>query len=279
VIDPERVAGRVEIDGARVRMTDLVSDGDHLTLIPGQNRTEPVVRRRESLDGRQVADPEFDLSTWHVTRIDVMGRISHLVVSTRYVTTGKAVTPNAVALTFDDGPNPTYTPKVLRVLQRYDVPATFFTVGYLVREFPFLVEREERLGMTVANHSWDHPLTPAFKDLGREKATAEMERANRELESLGVTPTLFRPPGGSFDPELVAAADAAGMRIVLWDIDPRDWAAASSPGEIVRNVLAHVRAGSIVELHDGGGDRSATVKALPRIIRGIRKMGYELVAL
>jgi peptidoglycan/xylan/chitin deacetylase (PgdA/CDA1 family) len=106
-----------------------------------------------------------------------------------------------------------------------------------------------------------------------------MERANRELESLGVTPTLFRPPGGSFDPELIAAADAAGMRIVLWDIDPRDWAAASSPGEIVRNVLAHVRAGSIVELHDGGGDRSATVKALPRIIRGIRKMGYELVAL
>jgi peptidoglycan/xylan/chitin deacetylase (PgdA/CDA1 family) len=212
-----------------------------------------------------------------VTRIEVMGRISHVVLSTRYVTTGKAVTPNAVALTFDDGPNPTYTPKILRVLQRYDVPATFFTVGYLVREFPFLVRREERLGMTVANHSWDHPLTPAFKDLDREQATAEMERANRELESVGVTPTLFRPPGGSFDPELVAAADAAGMRIALWDIDPRDW---SRPGtRHITHALLRARPGDILLCHDGGGDRSETLRALRTVIPRLKSHDLEFIAL
>jgi peptidoglycan-N-acetylglucosamine deacetylase len=184
-----------------------------------------------------------------------------------------------VALTFDDGPNPRWTPRILTVLHRYDVPATFFAVGYLVHEYPFIVQREMRLGMTIANHSWDHPLTPAFKNEDPSKASSEIERTNRELSSLGVSPTLFRPPGGTFDPGVIATAEHAGMRLVLWDVDPRDWTSGATKSEIIGNVLADVRAGSIVELHDGGGDRSATVAALPQIIRGIRKMGYELVAL
>jgi peptidoglycan-N-acetylglucosamine deacetylase len=82
----------------------------------------------------------------------------------------------------------------------------------------------------------------------------------------------------SFSPQLVAAAEARGERLVLWSVDPRDWQPGTSPKEIVRNVLSAVRPGSIVILHDGGGDRSATVRALPTIIKAIKRRGLRLVA-
>ena len=97
------------------------------------------------------------------------------------------------------------------------------------------------------------------------------------LASLGPAPTLFRPPGGSFSPYVIEATGAYGQRIVLWSVDPTDWRAGSTAHEIARRVLGKVRAGSIVLLHDGGGDQSETVKALPKIVRGIRKKGLKLV--
>jgi peptidoglycan-N-acetylglucosamine deacetylase len=279
VIDPTAVRGKVTVNGSSAAMSTVLAPGDELALVPGGERTEDTVQHREQLRGRDVGDPQFSLATWHLTRIEVVGRTSGDVASVRYVTTGRPVAPDAVALTFDDGPNPRWTPRVLRVLQEYDVPATFFTVGYLAQLYPDLVQREIRSDMDVENHSWDHPLSPAFKDLSREDATAEMARTDRTLESIGATPTAFRPPGGSFDPELVAQAEAQGLRIVLWDVDPRDWATGATAPQIIRNVLGDVRPGAIIELHDGGGDRSATVAALPRIIRGIRKMGLDIVPL
>jgi peptidoglycan/xylan/chitin deacetylase (PgdA/CDA1 family) len=92
-----------------------------------------------------------------------------------------------------------------------------------------------------------------------------------------VRPTLFRPPGGSWDPKVLTVAHEQGMRIALWDVDPRDWSSSATPTSIAENVLRNVRPGSVVDLHDGGGDQSATIRALPRIIHGIRKMGLRLV--
>ncbi|MGH2723625.1 MAG: polysaccharide deacetylase family protein [Actinomycetota bacterium] len=98
------------------------------------------------------------------------------------------------------------------------------------------------------------------------------------IEALGVTSEVFRPPGGSWNESVLSTADSVGERTVLWSVDAEDWL-SPRPGAIVRRVLEHVGPGSIILLHDGGGDRTPTVKALPRILRGLRKMGLALETL
>ena len=197
----------------------------------------------------------------------------------RFVPTGRVKTPRTVALTFDDGPSPVYTPQILRMLRRDHVPATFFVIGELAKRYPNLVRAEIRSGMSVGNHSWDHPENPPFVDLAPTRVRSEISTTNAQLARLGDHAQLFRPPGGSFDPSLVAVSQAEGLRVVLWDVDPRDWAPGATSREIARAVLESVKPGAVVELHDGGGDRSATVAALPKIVRGIRKMGFRLRAI
>jgi peptidoglycan/xylan/chitin deacetylase (PgdA/CDA1 family) len=159
------------------------------------------------------------------------------------------------------------------------VKATFFVIGDLVARHPKLVRKEEQDGMLVANHSWDHPITPPFDQLAPVRIQSEMSMTSDALAGLGIKPTLFRPPGGTYDPAEIAIADRVGLRIVLWSVDPRDWEPGATKHGIVKGVLGHVHAGSIVELHDGGGDRSATIAALPDIIKGIRQRGLRLVTL
>ncbi len=130
--------------------------------------------------------------------------------------------------------------------------------------------------MQVGNHSYNHPEVPPFDRLPARLAADEIALGAQSLRRLGATPTLFRPPGGSSAPHVLRAAKRAHERVVLWSIDPRDWQAGIRPRQIVREVLAAVRPGSIVILHDGGGDRSATVAALPAIVKGIRHRGLRL---
>ena len=184
-----------------------------------------------------------------------------------------------MALTFDDGPSPRYTPRILAVLRRLHVHATFFAIGYLADEHPDLVRDELRAGMTVANHSYNHPQVPPFDRLPPRLLEDEIALGAQSLRRLGGEPMLFRPPGGSFSPGVVHAAEALGERIVLWSVDPRDWQPGATARRIARHVLAALRPGSIVILHDGGGDRSATVAALPAIVKAIRHRGLRLLAL
>lgn len=182
-----------------------------------------------------------------------------------------------VVLTFDDGPWPGSTRAILRILQRRHAPATFFLIGEQVRRYPNLVRAELRAGMEVGDHSWDHPLDPPLAHLATARIHDELSFTKTAETQLGASVTAFRPPGGSWSGRVVALAHAQAMRVVLWSVDPRDWAPGATAKGIVRNVLTNVRAGSIVLLHDGGGDRAATVRALPRIIAGIRKRGLRLV--
>lgn len=131
--------------------------------------------------------------------------------------------------------------------------------------------------MGVVSHSYSHPYCPSFERLPHAQILAEIERANEVLRSLWRVPSLFRPPGGSFSAYVIEATAACGERIVLWSVDPTDWKAGASAKKIVRRVLGAVRPGSIVLLHDGGGDRSQTVNALPEIVRGIHANGLKLV--
>ena len=201
------------------------------------------------------------------------------MVSTREVPVGRGISHGEVALTFDDGPWPVQTKQVVDILERFHAPASFFMVGNLVERYPGIVRMVAEAGMRIGDHSWDHPVDPALADLSRERVAEEISKTADALASLGVASRLFRPPGGSFDAAVLREAERQRMRVVTWSVDPRDWNSRVSSRQITHRVLGAVEAGSIVLMHDGGGDQSATIRALPKIIRGIRRMGLRLVAL
>ncbi|BCL81862.1 polysaccharide deacetylase family protein [Ktedonobacteria bacterium brp13] len=179
-----------------------------------------------------------------------------------------------VALTFDDGPNPTYTPQILQVLAANNAHATFFEIGQLVQSNPGLARLVVQNGNVIGNHTWDHPslttLTPAAQ-------ASELIRASTAIENVtGMTPTLFRPPYGATNAQVEAVAAAQQMATVLWSVDTADW---QLPGvqRIVTAALNGAHNGSIIMMHDGGGNRSQTVAALSQIIKGLQARGYALV--
>lgn len=183
----------------------------------------------------------------------------------------------AVALTFDDGPHPQWTPKVLDQLRKAQVKATFCLVGREVRRHPALVARIVREGHSLCNHSWQHDL-----DLGKRPAPqiqADLSRTNREIQRAvpGARITYYRQPGGKWTPAVVRAAEALGMIPLHWDVDPADWR-KPKPAAISKRVAAQARPGSIVLMHDGGGDRSATVAACSAVFGALRRK-YGIVRL
>jgi cellulose synthase/poly-beta-1,6-N-acetylglucosamine synthase-like glycosyltransferase/spore germination protein YaaH/peptidoglycan/xylan/chitin deacetylase (PgdA/CDA1 family) len=199
--------------------------------------------------------------------------------------------PNKVALTFDDGPDPEWTPKILDVLKGKNATATFFLIGIQTDKFSGIAKRIYREGNTIGNHTFTHPdvtnmSAPLFK--------AELNLTERLFASLvGVRATLMRPPY-AIDEEPDTADQVRPLEIpqemgyitVGNRIDPNDWSEnpRHSAEQITSYVLAHLppcrpddlRCGNIVLLHDGGGDRAETVRALPMIIDGIRARGYEI---
>ncbi len=273
------VAGSFLVNGRPASAKMRLRSGDRITLLAGHDRPEPLVRRGVRVSGGMASDPQFTVSRTPGEQVIVSGAFSHELVSVRFRPSGPARVERAVALTFDDGPSPQYTLRILAVLTKLRVHATFFLIGYLAEANPDLVRQELRLGMTVGNHSYNHPEVPPFAQLPPQLLTDEIALGEQVLSRLGAQPRLFRPPGGSTSPRLVRAAAALGQRVVLWSVDPADWSPGSSAKEITKRVLSAVRPGSIVILHDGGGDRSATLAALPAIVRGIRQRGLQLVAL
>jgi peptidoglycan-N-acetylglucosamine deacetylase len=169
-----------------------------------------------------------------------------------------------VALTFDDGPS-SYTPGFLAVLRRERVPGTFFEVGQEMAGRTQTMRRILREGSEIGNHTMHHGSYPGYADLA---ATDARIRAATHFE-----PCLFRPPGGAVDSSVVAAAGEAGLKTILWDVDPVDW---STPGTsaIYSRVVAAARPGSIILMHDGGGYRGETLAALPSIVDTLRARGY-----
>ena len=273
------VPGRLLVDGRPAPAGLTLRDGDRVAAVDGKDRREPLVRRVVSVPGGLPADPQYTVSRTPGEQVIVSGALSHELVSAQFHPSGAARVERSVALTFDDGPSPQYTPRILATLTRLHARATFFVIGYLAADFPQLVRRELRLGMTVGNHSYNHPEVPPFDELPPPLLRDEISLGASILSRLGARPRLFRPPGGSTSPALVRAAAALGQRIVLWSVDPADWSPGRSASAIAKRVLSAIRPGSIVILHDGGGNRSATLAALPAIIRGIRRRHLHLVTL
>jgi peptidoglycan-N-acetylglucosamine deacetylase len=181
-----------------------------------------------------------------------------------------------VALTFDDGPGDA-TAAVLDALAALRLPATFFVIGQQVPERAAVLRRMAADGHAIGVHAWEHP------DLAADPARTgpEVDRCAAAVrEAAGVVPSLFRPPLGAWSPEVVGAAAERGLRTVLWDVNPHDYAGGGAGADaIAADVVAGVRRGSIVLLHDGGppASRAPLLEALPRIAAGLRERRLEPV--
>jgi peptidoglycan/xylan/chitin deacetylase (PgdA/CDA1 family) len=186
-----------------------------------------------------------------------------------------------VALTFDDGPGPA-TPQVLDLLQRAGVRATFFVVGQDAAANPEMLQRIVAGGHVLGDHTWSHRIPSASAGWKRSRLTGEIEHTRRAiLDATGLEPCLFRPPGGVVK-GAKTVAHAAGLSMVLWSVDTRDWAPSKDHGKFAtiirkRAALGLTEEHPVILLHDGGGNREATVAALPEIINDYRAHGYRFV--
>jgi peptidoglycan/xylan/chitin deacetylase (PgdA/CDA1 family) len=188
---------------------------------------------------------------------------------------------HSVSLTFDDGPHPVHTRRILQILSRYEVPATFFPLGRHVERYPDLIGEISDHGHLIGNHTYGHR---HLLFLPRSEIREELSRCSHLISDItGQRPLLFRPPRGLVGWNALREASRMDMRTVLWTCSPRDW---TRPGAstIVRRVLRGARRGSIILLHDAkyndlSEDREQTVRALPSIIEGLRERGYRLVSL
>jgi peptidoglycan/xylan/chitin deacetylase (PgdA/CDA1 family) len=182
-----------------------------------------------------------------------------------------------IALTFDDGPWPAHTERVLDVLKAEGVPATFFMVGLRVKQNPEIARRVAREGHAIGNHTYRHV---DVSTSSAEKISSELSGTSGVIiKTTGVVPRWFRPPGGGVDDQAYTEAAKQGLGTVLWTVDPRDWGRGQTAAAIEKAVVSATRPGSVILLHDGGGARSQTIAALPKIIRRLKASGYEFVLL
>lgn len=183
-----------------------------------------------------------------------------------------------VALTFDDGPSPDYTASILTTLERTHTPATFFVVGTNVKQYPGLVRREANDGFALGIHTWDHPYMTRLSPDQRQWELSATAQAIHDVLGANYCLRFWRPPFGDYNEAVVTQARSLGLSTVTWDVDPRDW---SSPGvtTIVDRVLSSVHPGAIILMHDGYMSRWQTAKALPLIIKGLKRRGYTPVTL
>jgi peptidoglycan/xylan/chitin deacetylase (PgdA/CDA1 family) len=265
---------RMLVNGQPAPPTRHLQRGDRVTVARGRTRIEPVARVTQLLAASRPGNPLRWLPTGPAQAILDRGKLSGRVVPVAFHPAPGAGGPLPVALTFDDGPWPHTTQQMLTILSQRQAPATFFVVGRQVERYPELVRREVAAGMALGSHSYRHP--QPFDRLPVARIRDEITRGRRTLQPLGVHPVGFRPPGGAASPAVTAAAQEFGDRTVLWSVDPADWQPSVTSDQLVQRVLAAARPGAIVLLHDGGGDRSATVAALPAIIDGLRRLGLTL---
>jgi peptidoglycan-N-acetylglucosamine deacetylase len=265
---------RMLVNGQPAPPTRRLQRGDRVTVARGRTRIEPVTRVTQLLAASRPGNPLRSLPTGPAQAVLDRGKLSGRVVPVAYHPAAGAAGPLAVALTFDDGPWPHTTQQMLTILAQRQAPATFFVVGRQVERYPELVHREVAAGMAIGSHSYRHP--QPFDRLPVARIRDEITQGRRTLVPLGIHPVGFRPPGGAASPAVTAAAQELGDRTVLWSVDSADWQPGVTSDQLVQRVLAAARPGAIVLLHDGGGNRSATVAALPAIIDGLRRLGLTL---
>ena len=193
----------------------------------------------------------------------------------------RGTNPRQLALTFDDGPNDPHTLRLLEILAKHDVRATFFLVGRYVQQRPQIVRDLVKAGHVLANHTFTHPNLIFCSPLQTRIQLAECSRAIED--AAGQSPKLFRPPFGGRQPSTLRIAREMGLEPVMWSVTGWDWEA--KPADYVEGkVTGQVKGGDIVLLHDGGhremgADRSQTVIATNNLITRYKAEGYQFVTI
>jgi peptidoglycan/xylan/chitin deacetylase (PgdA/CDA1 family) len=187
-----------------------------------------------------------------------------------------------VALTFDDGPDPTLTPQILKLLAKHRVRATFCLVGENVQRHPDLVRRIVAAGHTLCNHSWDHSLKLGLEPV--PKIRADLQRTNDAIHRAAPKAKIgyFRAPGGKFTPRLVGVAKQMGMTSIYWKVDPRDWEHTKNESHhdhqkrVIWRITRYTHHGAIVLSHDYA--QPDTIAAYRKLLPWLRKR-YQLIPL
>ena len=281
----------VQVNGKTVNLAENIPPSATVVTFNGGDTIEPVKIKKVDVpaplqyEGAGPVESVIQTGSAGVKEVTV-GTISKQVALERVTTQpvdriivrsmpGSAT--KMIALTFDDGPWPGSTAAIVKILQENGVVATFFEIGRQARQQPSLSRLVANAGMDLGNHSDTHPL-----NLGRLTAAGvarEITQGQADItKASGQAPTFFRPPGGNTTPMMNAPLAKLKLQWVQWDIDTEDWKKPTST-VIVTRVLKGARPGAVVLMHDGGGDRSHTVAALPAIIKGLKAQGYVFVKL
>lgn len=176
-----------------------------------------------------------------------------------------------IAMSFDDGPSPTLTPRLLDMLKQRGIKVTFFVIGQNVEHAPEVVARAAAEGHEIGNHTWSHPALTKLSD------ARDQEEINKTSEAIfkatGKKPVLLRPPYGAMNPRVHRIIEQDGMKVVLWSVDPNDW---KRPGSAVveRRILAGAKPGAIILSHD---IHPGTIEAMPSTLDALLAKGYKFV--
>ncbi len=186
------------------------------------------------------------------------------------VYTSVETTQPVLAITFDDGPEPTLTPRLLDMLKARGIHATFFMVGRNVTAFPAIVKRMVDEGHEVANHSWTHPL---LTKMSQQSVESQLQRTHDAIvKACGVAPQLYRPPYGAVTLSQRARIQKTfGYPSILWDVDPLDWQKPRQAQKVYDRVLANAKPGSIILCHD---IHESTIAAMPAVLDDLKARGY-----
>ncbi len=197
------------------------------------------------------------------------GEIDNKTVYNSSITNG-----NKIAITFDDGPHPQLTPKILDVLDKYDIKATFFVIGVNVDNYPKPLIRAIASGHEIGNHTNSHCI---LKSMDKNKIKEEIDLCKRKVFDLtGYNATIIRPPCGMYDNSLISLAKENNDKIILWNIDTHDWSHMSING-IKNIVINNIKGGDIILFHDYISGESNTIRALEALIPLLKNKGYEFV--
>ena len=282
VVDALYDHGYITVNGRPASMDTRLRRGWRVDVVNGVDAVEDTATREVAIpyaNADKVGEPNW-LPGAEGLASEVYGVVSGEVVSRTVLREPVAAVEVRVAmvsagssvfLTFDDGPDPTWTPQVLDVLKANGVKATFCMVGRYARANPDLVRRVVAEGHTLCNHTQNHA---SLDTLSADAVEAEIGGASASISAAaGVGPKVFRVPYGRSTATVLAVAAKLGLPILGWNVDPSDY---TRPGTdvIVARVSQAVRPGAIVLMHDGGGDRSQTVAALGRLIPALRAAGY-----
>lgn len=179
-----------------------------------------------------------------------------------------------IALTFDDGPHPRYTPRILELLEKHGIKATFFMIGCNAKLYPEVVKAVDSGGHEIGNHTFSHP---HMKRITAEALKEEIKKTEAVFEALGVAkPHLFRPPEGFRSAQQIKATEELGYRMVVWSLDTHDWQ-GKTKGELTSFVLSNVQGGDVLLFHDYVSGKNTTITALEELIPKLLEDGYQFV--